>query len=347
MEEEALLSRVIIYGLDRKPLGEFVREVDRGWMLTGNPSVSGGGQTTLSLTSDLLAKHYWQLGHMVAIYHDKLPTWAGVIDTPWDTGSLQVTCYNAEYLLNLRAPEQSLVLDGSVGSIIEQMLLYFNAGQDMFVRVGNTARADQTTRQVVLDQRTYWEQIKTLLTRAGCEMTTRIEKDADGRLVVFLDIATLAGVDTGFLYVDGQDANAYFREARLDGEIVNRVVGLGDESGQASRLITQPYFDEASIKLYGLRSRVVQFRDVRDQGTLDRYAEVYVHYSAYPKFSFLMDVLDKGDAYRNVRLGNLVRARISNANLPAGQQGWYGVARVLAMAYSESTGLLTTKLEAV
>jgi hypothetical protein len=165
--------------------------------------------------------------------------------------------------------------------------------------------------------------------------------------VIYLDISRRIGIDTTFLYSDGRNGNATFTDPKLDGPIVNRVVGIGDESGQDSRLVTVPFLDMDSSAIYRVRSQVVQFRDVREQSTLDRYSQVYLSQRALPRFSFTMNILDKGDAFVNARLGNSALVHISNAYLPGGTRGWKGLARIIAMAYTESQNLLSALMEAL
>lgn len=340
------MSRMIVFAPNQLAVGELNTLVDRGWMLAGHPAVAGGGSTTLALTNDQASLNYLQFGRMVLIAHDRLPNWAGMLDTPWNfMPPVSVAAYNAEYVLSLRSPEAPITLSGSVGSIAAQMLDMFNRYDDLYVRIGDTHKADPTARTETLDGRNFWEQLTAIINRAGCELQTRPEKDASGRLVIYLDIATRLGIDTNFLYSDGPNGNATFSNGVLNGPIYNRVIGTGDESGAVSRLRSRPVLSEASSATYRMRSQTVQFRGVTELGTLQQYTQNYINYYATPKFSFLMNVLDKGDAFQNMRLGNTVLVHISQAYLPGGIQGVRGTARVLAMAYTEAQNLLTAKVE--
>lgn len=347
--EAILMSRVLVFGSDRKALTpEFTMNIDRGWMLTGNPAVAGGGNTEIILRADQVSQKCWQFGNVLYVPHAKLPAWAGVLDTPWNAAlPVRAVCYNAEYLLSLRAPDEPIMIEGTLDQIIERMLEMFNAEQDWYVRLGNVSGVDTTSRQETFDLRNYWEQLKALLERSGCEMQTRAEIDSNKHLIIYLDIARQIGVDTGFLYVDGKTGNATFREPVQNGMIRNRVRGWGDESGATSRLRTDVFRNEDSIRLYGVRSENVQFRVTSEQSTLDLYTQTYLDYSAFPRFGFLVDVLDRGAAWSHLRLGNIARFHFSRAYLPAGVQGWKGKARILALAYSEAGGVVTAKCEEV
>ena len=340
------MSRILVFGRDQKAQAEVTAQIDRGWMLNGNNLVTGGGSTTLELTSDQASKPFWQFGRMVLAAHEKLPNWAGVIDPPWQVSLPVVTAvYNPEYLLSLRSPDESVFLTGSVGAIAAKMVEMFNSLGDMFVRIGDTSQADPNPRQMTLDGRNYWDQLLTLLKRSRCEMRTRSERDSEGHLITYLDIARRIGVETGFLYSDGEQGNASFGDLTLDGPILNRVIGIGGESGKASRLRTNPFLDEASASLYGARSRVVQFQDVVEPSTLDTYSKNHLAFHASPHLALIMNIVDKGEAFLNARLGNTVLVHISQAHLPGGVRGFRGRGRILAMAYTESQNLLSARVE--
>lgn len=343
------MARILFFspGLNKSE-GEVSTEFDRGWMLAGHAGVRGGGSTTLKLSEDVLRNSFLDIGRMVFVSHPKLPNWAGMIDVPWDAEkSSTVAVYDAEYILSLRTPENPYFLKGSVGTIAAQMIDLFNAGDDFFVRIGDVSRADPTPREETLDGQTYWEQLKALVERAGCELQSRSERDSDGRVIIYLDIAKQLGTDTGFLFVDGRDGNASFSDPVLDGPIINRVVGIGDESGVESRLQTMPFLNAESIKKYRMRSRMVQFEGVTELATLEQYAQVYLEQHAFPRFRFIMDVVDTGEAYQNVRLGNTIRVQAAKVRLPGGIRGWRGAARILAMAYTDADNGLAAIVETV
>jgi len=246
--------------------------------------------------------------------------------------------------LSLRSPDEPVTLDGSVGAIAAKMIEMLNAQDDLCIRLGDVSQADPAPRQEILDGRTYWEQLSAIIARSGCEMQTRAEKDASGRLIIYLDIAQRIGQSTGFLYSDGAGGNATFSDPVVSGPIINRIIGTSDQSGQSSRLRTTAFLHEASKAEYRMRSKTVQFRGLSEQGTLDLYTQNALIVNALPRFSFMMNIMDQGDAFLNARLGNLALVHISNVYFPGGVRGWRGLARIVAMAYTESQNLLTAKV---
>ena len=339
------MSSLLIFDADKKKAGEIIAMFDRGWMLTGNPNLTGGGSTTLTLTESQARNELLQFGRSILVTHSKLPNWAGVIDPPWNvTPPVQTAIYNAEYLLSMRSPDAPIVLTGTVANIVSKILEMCNQYRDLFVRLGDTSRADQTVRSVNIDNRNLWEQLKSFLTRSSCEMQVRSQIDADGRLINYIDLAQQMGITTNFLYYTGENGNATLAGGTLDGPIINKVIGVNNASGQDSRLYTSSYRELESIKLYGMRSEVAQFDGVQEQSTLDRYTQNYLSARSFPSFSFVLSVLDKGDAFMNARLGNIAMVHIPEARLSGGKVGWRGLARILAMAYTESQNLLSIKM---
>lgn len=339
------MSRVVFLGDDNKKQGELMLSLNRGWMLGGHPDVYGGGDTKIALTEEEALQPFLQFGRMVMVAHPKLPLWAGVIEPIWNAAlPVQMTVYNTEYLLSQRCPDKPELIEGSVGAITAKIIELFNVQGDRFLRIGDTSRADNTVRQETLDERNFWDQLWPIVARSGCEMQMRPAINSDGQLIIYVDVARQLGVNTGFLFSDGEHGNATFSELAIDGPIVNRVIGINDGSGQESRLRTDPFIHEASAQIYGIRSKVVQFQNIREQGTLELYAKNYLNFYAMPRFSFFVTVTDKGDAFYHCRLGNLIQTHISKARMPGAVKGYRGPARILAMAHDEANNQLGLKV---
>lgn len=341
------MSRVVVYGADHRSVGEFNAICNRGWALTGNPAVSGGGMATVIIPDDVAAEKWLQLGRLVTISDESLPTWAGIIDTPWTCISpVTITLYNAEYLFSLRTPNDGLFITGSVADIVSEIINQANAAEEMYLRAGDMGGADTTPREETLDQRTLWDQLSPLLERSGSEMLLRPEKSEDNQMLLYVDIASQIGKDTGFLLKDGEGGNMSVLEASVDGVIYNRMKGIGDQSTEESRLETDLIEDEDSITAYRLRNTVVQFQDVFEQSTLELKTQVALSSSKQPYLNLRVSVADKGDAFLHMRPGNTVLIHAANVRLPNGVHGWRGEMRILAMAYDEQSNTIGLTLQA-
>lgn len=337
-------SRIVVHDLDNRSVGELRAICNRGWTLIGSPSVESGGDTKIILDSVSASKPWMQLGRVVTIHHPKLPVWAGVLDTPWEAQlPVSAALYNIEYLFSLRTPDSTVMMTGSTGNIVAQMVQMMNAQEETYLRMGVVD--DDVSRQETLDARPFWEQVKALVERAGMEMQIRPVRE-ENRLFLYVDILGRVGVDTGFLFHDGEKANMTVKSATVDGEIWNRVIGLGDESTQAGRSQTPALYEPNSIRDYRLRSSNVQFQGVRDVSTLRNYTLSYVEAMSRPSLKLKVTINDVGDALRYVGVGNTAIFHAHNIYLPAGRVGWKGVGRMTAIAYDEKSNTVGLLIEA-
>lgn len=344
------MSRIVVFGLDHYPIGEFHAVCDRGWLVNGTQSVSGGGGTSITVSKEVLEKGWLQPGRMVLVQHESLPAWAGVIDTPVGLiAPATITLYNAEYLLKMRAPDpdQAVQINGRVDNIVKRMVELANTQEEMYMRMG-LMEGSETYREETLDNRFFWDQLDELLQRANTEMILRAETSFSdrGRLYLYMDLSTRIGVDTDFLLHDGVEANVAIVGASMEREIWNRVTGINGASAEDERLSTQAFRDEASISAFRMRSKIQQFRDTVLQSTLDTQTKDHLSNYSTPILRFEVKIMDVGDTFRNLERGNGLLLHASNVVLPDGRVGWRGTARIMAMAYNEIDNTIGAILEA-
>lgn len=345
------MARILAYDMNNFSVGETRAICDRGWMVDGVSSTSGGGETSFVISKTVLQNGWFMPGRMVYIPHAKLPPYAGFVDTPIGLQApAAVKIYNAEYLLKIRAPERTQTLKGPVADIARQMLEQVNDQEETFLRMGEMGGSG-TYREETLDQRSYWEQLNAMVLRSGSEMIFRpkIEPNDGNRLYIYIDILDRVGVDTDLLLHDGDNGNIVIQNATMEGEIWNRVSGINGSSAAEDRKIAGPYKDTTSIQAFRTRSRTVQFRSTQLNSTLDAqtFASLKTSKSPILRFDVLIkDRADKGDPFRNIAPGNGVILHAANVILPDGSKGWVGTARLMAMAYNEKTNTCGGRLEA-
>lgn len=334
------MSRIIVFGLDGISVGELHGNCMRGW------AINEGGQATIALPADDARNRWLDIGRMLLIEHPKLPPWAGMVDTPWNALiPSQATVYNSEYLLSIRSLEIVTRLTGTAGRIVAKLIDLANRQEDLLIRPGNVDYYNDIERNEIFDQRPVWELIVALVKKAGMEIMLRPDRDANNRLVIYYDIQQQLGVDTGIELHDGAHANITITSVSVDGVIVNRVTGISDQGTATSRLQTDPQSDTTSIAAYRLRSQVVQYSGVTQMSTLIRNTRNYLTANKDPKVYLTVEVLDKGDVFYHLRLGNTLLLHAANILLPGGRRGWRGSVRITAMAYDESKNTVTMALE--
>lgn len=341
------MSRIRVCDLNNQIVGEFTAECNRGWMIYGNPGADGSMQTTVRVPDSVAAQKWLQLGRMVIIERPPLPTWAGVIDTPWTvTLPMELTLYGAEYLFSLRTPETSGLLTGSVSSIVNSMIGVMNEQENLYLSLGKNTD-DRVSRDEPLDQRTVWDQLIPLLERTGHEMVLRPERDADNRLVLFADVGVNLGDNTGFLLDDGERGNMTVKDAKLVGKVINRVKGVSGQSTADDQLQSDVMQDAASEKTYRTRSEIISFQDVTQVTMLNDYTKTYLNALKNPFIDLTVDIKDIGNAFANLRPGNTLVAHSSRVYLPGGVHGWRGNVRILAMAYDETQNTVNARIRGI
>jgi hypothetical protein len=330
------MSRIIIFGLDGKSMGELHANCNRGWV------INDSGQTTVTLPTDAAASEWLEFGRMALVEHPKLPAWAGMIDTPWTaTPPVKLTLYNAGYLLHIRTFENPQNYKGNTAQLCAQMVAYASNREDLGIQMGDT---DVNGVQTIhFNATAIWEQMVDLVNKAGMEMQLRAGRDANNKLAIWLDVKKMLGINTSFLLHDGANHNLEITSALVDGEIWNRLRGMSS-SGSGSDGISNPREDPESIKRYRLRTQDLQYPNVTDLKQLANNAAVTLAKSAYPYLNLTVNILDVGDTFSFLDLGNQFVVHASKLWLPGGVQGWRGAARLTAMAYDEENNKIAATL---
>jgi hypothetical protein len=332
------MSRVIVFDLDGRSVGEVHANVSRGW------GINAGSTATFALSAADAAAGWLQFGRMVLIAHETLPAWCGMIDTPWSAlAPVQVTAYSAEYLLSIRSLDKELTLTGTTAAILKRLLEAANEAEDLRLRPG--VMEDDAAHTEVFDQTTIWDQVVELVTGAGMELSFRPERNAAGNLVVYVDLAKAMGEETGIAIFDGRDGNMRVTAAEVSGDIVNRIIGVNDQSTASSRLATAPMVERASADTYRLRSQVVQYKGVTSLSELKAKAQLDLALNSAPWLKLTVSVRDAGATFQQLRLGNVMTVHASRLILPGGARGWRGRARITAMVFDEATNQVEIALE--
>ncbi len=334
-----------VFGVDGISRGDFTAIAAPGWAVGGSRAVNAGGSISVEIP-DFVAEQPWmQLGNLVLTRpHPDLELWAGMIDTPWTaTLPVKVTFYNIEYLLKIRTPDNESLEKGSVDKIMRRMVELANAQQEIFLRIGTVGEIDKTAREETLKQVDLWGQFQALGQRTNTQFATRPVIE-NGRLMIYLDLASSPGEDTNYLLFDGEQGNMTITSAVVDGEIYNRVIGVGSQSTPTSRLQTSPQLDASSIEKYRLRSAVTQFKDVTVLSTLEKNTKNFLGDSKQPYLKLTVEILNHENVFKLLRRGNTFVTHASKLYLPGGVRSWKGLTQINALTYLESRGVVAMTL---
>ncbi len=333
------MSRILVFDQSGNSLGEVHGICSRGW------SINGGGETKINLSNAEALNPWLQFGNILYVEHPDLPSWAGVLDTPWKaTSPVQLTVYDISYLLHLRSPEAPLIIRGTTGGVAGKIIELANQFGDIRIRAGRID-ANDFERDEKFDVKTYWVMLKELITKTGYEMVFRVERDTDRKLIVYVDISKNVSFDVTLELADGQDGNMQIPEGGVDGEIWNRVLAMSDESTFTSRKRTAPLEDSASIAKYGLRNTIKTFTGILSQTALDTAAASFREDAGNPNVRITVNVMNIRSAFKRLRVGNWVSLRATRLILPGGKQGWSGTGRIVSMFFDETNNLVPISIE--
>lgn len=343
------MSRVRYFNLRNRAVDEFRANVTRGYALSGYSSLQGGMSSTAVIPTALAGSKDLQFGTMVYIEDedDLVPPWAGMLDAPW-TGIAPVTgtFYNAEYVMNLRTPDEKVTVTGIFSSVLERLVDMTNLNEDLYLRIGNLGNMPSGAQQLTIQQTPLWGQINDFGKREGVMFLIRPTYADKQPLYLFLDAGTNIGIDTQVILRDGENGNMKITSANVNGSPINRVIGIGRESTATSRLRTKPMLDTTSRDRYRLRSAVTQFSTLTTQGSLDIATRTYLNRARFPILN-LDIVIDNPDFYAYCRPGNWFDVHAANIYLPGIGKGWRGKMRMPQMVYDEDNNTVKATLSAV
>jgi hypothetical protein len=224
---------------------------------------------------------------------------------------------------------------GSISDVVAAMIRLVNDQEETYLRLGNATSSTQTIWNKVIEQRNIWSQLVKLLEESGYEMVLRPERSSRNTLDIYADVGVQLGTDTGFLLHDGERANMRVIEAKINGRIINRAMGVSGKSTVEDQLQTLPLEDQDSQNLYRTRSEVMQFQNVTEISILTGYTQAYLDYGKRPYLDLTVDAMDVGKTFTHLRVGNRLLVHTAHVYLPGGVRGWSGSVRILAMVYDE------------
>lgn len=341
------MSRVRVFDLRNRAIGEFMTNVTRGYSLSGSIMLQGGLSSTVMIPTDAAQKDWLQLGRVVYIEdeEDLVPPWAGIIDTPWKAlAPVTAAIYNAEYIFNTRSPDTETTSKGSFKTVLTKLIGLVNLYDDCFLRLGTLGALPSGQRELKITQTPLWGQINDFGKREGVEFLIRPLYAEKKPLFFYLDAAQNFGVDTGVILHDGDNHNLRVTGAQVGGKIINRMIGIGKEDSTKSRPKTIPLTNAQSISLYDMRSEVRQFRTISTQSALDQATANALKASARPVLTLDVIVSDP-DIFPHCRPGNWFDVTLAHVYLPGGRKGWRGKMRMPQMVYDEDSNTITATLK--
>lgn len=314
----------------------------RSWVLNGY------GQTkfNISINDPMASEDKIQFGNFVFIEHPTLPSWGGHIEITrlWKNGYIEVTAYTQERFLRWRRGPQSKLLSGTAGSIFLQILEYANSQGDTMISPGNIFTGGKSTSETINFSELY-KDINRIANRVNMDWDVVPEIDNDGRLHFFANWYESKGVTvSNFVYEDGVNIEAEETILSEDNDIINELTGYGEGATWDSRIYYTER-NEESIAKYGLRQWGKEYPGVTNMETLQANVHEELLRRCNPKKKFSVTVIDKGDAFKYLKLGNVIKYKTTFAGFTGKQIGTEAKCRISGLSYEEDDNVVPVTIE--
>lgn len=272
-------------------------------VLNSDPSV-GRCDFTISRSDPKYSKKYLQIGNYILIRDAVLPDWIGVIvKRTWNYGSVDILAMQAAYVLAKRGtPVQKIT--GTAGTIFTKFidatnnLLYNEKPIKIGVVYNGGTQREETGGNDALSH------LQSLASRTGNDFEVTYDFDVNGRLYLVANWYERRGVVTGKYFREGHNIELADGVLEEDGrEMVNALEGRGDASTTGTR-ITSTKYDTDSIAEYGLNHGTKTYSGNKEQATLDNNVVSDIAANGNPVKSYDPTVLDVGDTFQYIGLGN-------------------------------------------
>jgi hypothetical protein len=321
-------SRVNIYSHYGKWLTEVDATFNRSWKLNDY----GPATFTLSMQDAKCREDYLQFGNFVYVEHEKLPVWAGMIDTPrtWGHGSVTSTVYSAEYLLTCLITTRSTSAQGSHGAVFQALIEQtFNNDVGDIIKIGDIYGGGKSIKRTYY-YNTLLDEIKKLCIDSGNDFDLQPEIDQNGRLFFSANWYEKRGMLKPFTLYDDINIKLSNTPLREQGRIGNKLRIYTTGATYESRGVAWRD-DLVSVSKYGQRY-LAQLQQGND---LNANADALLVEHTYPRKTFDMTAIDSGDTYYQMRIGDQFPISCHSVGFSGSGFGVDEIVRVLQMRYEE------------
>lgn len=331
-----MTSRMLVFTPHGDALGELSVPVFRAWAMNKVAEAEFEISTNdAGATPELL-----NVGNLLLIQHDTLPDWVGVLDTPmeWDAHKVKCKAYSAEVIMDWRyTPLVHIEISPAPDFFkmaLELMNSYFAEG--ISIEAGEIA----SRATLIYLQGIRWSTLlEKLSIKNGFEWNITGKLEA-GRLRLFLNVYDYMGITT-FQVLDNSNTELSTPVITDSGTVYNYVVVYSQgASGGARNYATAT--DPESIAQFGLR---VTAEEQKGSGTDEAGLQIAADYILYnyrqPHSKISPTVLNIGDTFRHLRLGNVVQWRTATTTFTGKLLGKQAAARILGMEYNEVADKVT------
>lgn len=326
-------ERLTVFSNTGEALTTLRAAVKRSWVLGG----IGQAQFQIAYTDPKCLQEYLEFGNYVLIQHETLPDWIGVIDTPrqWGVNAVTVNAYEVPMLWEWRVMPLKTTLNGTAGSIFEQLITLANDEGDTRI-VPGSIYGDGVDRQEKLSDTAY-QHIMNVRYRSGNDYKFR-PTIQDRLLTIYADWVEYVGERPLVMLSEGHNIEANENLLTEDGDIINDIYAYGDNTTSGTRLAAR-VFDDTSISRYGLRQKSQTFAGNTLLTTLTSNATSFVNNNKDPQRILRVRALNIGDTFSALRLGNVLNLTMQSVGFVRGQRGFSSDVRIYGISYNSGEGI--------
>lgn len=320
-----------IHARDGTPITDIKAAVVRSSLLND----IGEAIFQIPVTSTKCRREVLEYGNYLYVQNDKMPDWVGIIDTPrtWRNGLVEVHAYEVPFILQYRLTPLNSVIIGLPGELVQQLIGIANSDEDTLIRAGNMTSAGVSAPETLTD--TVYSHVKGISSNFGHDWICTPIIDTNGKLTIQMDWVETAGIVTDLELSQGQNLLYGDNPLEESAEILNYVQAMSNQQGENPTSIVLE--DGTSRSKYGLRAaRREYITTTTENGALPSFATALINRQKNPDIATPLTVLDVGNAFRSIRLGNIVKYKYTNVGFDGDGLGWSDYVRILGYRFDEA-----------
>jgi hypothetical protein len=319
-----------IHARDGTPIADFKAAVVRSSLLND----IGEAIFQIPTRSTKCRRELLEFGNYLYIQNDKMPDWVGIIDTPrtWRSGLVEVHAYEVPYILNYRLTPLNTTITGTPGQLIDQLIGFANSDEDTLIRTGSIFIGGVSAPEVLTD--TIYSHVKGIQSYSNHDWICTPVIGSNGALTIQMDWVEKAGIVTDIELSQGH--NILYGDTPLDeaGELLNFIHALTDQQGENPQ--AESRVDSASRARYGLRAARKDYQSSTENGGLIVSADALLLRQKDPTISTPLTVVDKGNVFKSVRLGNIMKYKYTNIGFDSSGLGNSDYIRIMGYRFDEA-----------
>lgn len=300
-----MTDRVRIFGRDGIALCDLRVTVERTWTINDE----GEAEFDIVLSDPNCREDYLRFGNWLLVENDKLEPWVGMIDVPlaFKRRMAHVTAYTPDRQFIYRTVMRQLVLSGKSGFIFNEVLNMTNRAEQTVIAAGNIWMGGNDLPKENMCGDHLRDYLIGLYTAANAEVSFR-PVVTNGQLTIYADWQRKIGESTVFELAEGYNLEDIDDPLRFQNAFHNELWGYGSGSGAADRPLATIRDPESAGK-YGLRQGNVSYENYNDVGSVTAALKNQINLERLPLTVHQLAVLDVGETWNRLRMGNSYQVR--------------------------------------